>query len=183
MKFYLGVKCRVWSLGSLPKRESWKRIFKEGREKIISTYKNLSDRPLNFTCLWSFGKHCVLQILDKTTFWSPHRKQEHRIDICSYRCVTRVRMRRGNLFIRPRYPWSDLCVRSLKLSERRLWNFTDVTLADEDTNSILLKMPIGHSKAMHYTFSEKEVQKCSTLNSCFSTDFHRKIVKFCTKLS
>ena len=38
-------------------------------------------------------------------------------------------------------------------------------------------------QTMHYAFSEKEVQKCSTLNSCSSTDFHRKIVKFCTKLS
>ena len=32
-------------------------------------------------------------------------------------------------------------------------------------------------------FRKKRSKKCSTLNSCFSTDFHRKIVKFCTKLS
>ena len=37
--------------------------------------------------------------------------------------------------------------------------------------------------SMHYAFSEKEGQKCSTLNSCFSTDFRRKIVKFGTNLS
>ena len=36
---------------------------------------------------------------------------------------------------------------------------------------------------LHYAFSEKEGQKCSTLNCCFSTDFHWKIVKFWTKLS
>ena len=29
---------------------------------------------------------------------------------------------------------------------------------------------------MHFAFSEKEVRKCSTLNFCFSTDFHRKAV-------
>ena len=40
-----------------------------------------------------------------------------------------------------------------------------------------------NESSLHYAFSEKEGQKCSTLNSCFSTDFHRKIVKFCTKLS
>ncbi len=33
-------------------------------------------------------------------------------------------------------------------------------------------------ETLHYAFSKKEGQKCSTLNSCFSTDFHRKIVKF-----
>ena len=38
-------------------------------------------------------------------------------------------------------------------------------------------------QSMHYAFSKKEDQKCPTLNSCFFTDFHRKIVKFFTKLS
>ena len=38
-------------------------------------------------------------------------------------------------------------------------------------------------ETMHYAFLEKEGQKCLTLNSCFCMDFHRKIVKFCTKVS
>ena len=32
--------------------------------------------------------------------------------------------------------WSDLCVWSLEVSKTPFWNFTDVTPADEDTNSI-----------------------------------------------
>jgi len=40
-------------------------------------------------------------------------------------------------FYRTQVSWSDLCVWSLKLSERRCVNLTDVTLTDEDTNSIL----------------------------------------------
>ena len=35
---------------------------------------------------------------------------------------------------------------------------------------------------LNYAFLEKEYQKCSTLNSCLHTDFHRNIVKFCTNL-
>ena len=37
--------------------------------------------------------------------------------------------------------------------------------------------------AMHYEEVEQKGPKCSTLNYCFSTDFRRKIVKFCTKIS
>ena len=40
------------------------------------------------------------------------------------------------IFIRPRYPFSDLWVQ-VSLTERRSADLTDVTLADEDTNSIL----------------------------------------------
>ena len=40
-------------------------------------------------------------------------------------------------FYRTQVSWSDLCVWSLKLSERRCVNLTDVTLTDEDINSIL----------------------------------------------
>ena len=42
----------------------------------------------------------------------------------------------GLIFIGPRYPWSDLWVR-FSLSERGFADLTDVTLADQDTNSIL----------------------------------------------
>ena len=44
------------------------------------------------------------------------------------------------IFIGPRCPWSDLCVRMsgcLSVSPPPLWNLTELTLADEDTNSIL----------------------------------------------
>ena len=40
------------------------------------------------------------------------------------------------IFIGPRCPWSDLCVR-MSQTNRRCVDLTDVTLADEDTNSIL----------------------------------------------
>ena len=40
------------------------------------------------------------------------------------------------LFIGPRCPWSDLWIR-VSLTERAFADLTDVTLADEDTNSIL----------------------------------------------
>ena len=40
------------------------------------------------------------------------------------------------VFIGPRCPWSDLCVR-MSVSPRGFVDLTDVTLADEDTNSIL----------------------------------------------
>ena len=48
------------------------------------------------------------------------------------------------VFIGPRCPWSDLCVRMsvclsvrLSVTPRACVDLTDVTLADEDTNSIL----------------------------------------------
>ena len=56
-------------------------------------------------------------------------------------------------FIGPRCPWSDLWIR-LSLTERRFWNLTDVTLADEDTNSILTdnaNRAIQGNVAMHVT--------------------------------
>ena len=42
-----------------------------------------------------------------------------------------------NGFYRTQVSWSDLCVWSLEVSHKRLWNFSDVTPADEDTNLIL----------------------------------------------
>ena len=41
-----------------------------------------------------------------------------------------------SMFIGPRCPWSDLCVR-MSVTPRGFAYLTDVTLADEDTNSIL----------------------------------------------
>ena len=40
------------------------------------------------------------------------------------------------IFIGPRYPWSDLCVR-MSVRTTPCVDLTDVTLADEDTNPIL----------------------------------------------
>ena len=59
----------------------------------------------------------------------------------------------GRLFIGPRCPWGPIYGSGcLKLSEPPFADLTDVTLADEDTNSILmLIMPIGQSKAMQMT--------------------------------
>ena len=42
-----------------------------------------------------------------------------------------------SVFIGPRSPGPIYVSGCEYLSMRRLWNFTDVTLADEDTNSIL----------------------------------------------
>ena len=52
-------------------------------------------------------------------------------------------------FYRTQVSWSDLCVWFVSkwVSERRLWNFTDVTPADEDTNWILTDNDKKHSKA------------------------------------
>ena len=47
-----------------------------------------------------------------------------------------VNFQRFAIFIGPRCPWSDLWIR-LSLTEPPFANLTDVTLADEDTNSIL----------------------------------------------
>ena len=45
-------------------------------------------------------------------------------------------------------PWVPISL-THSLSERGFADFTDVTLADKDTNLILkLILPIGHSKAM-----------------------------------
>ena len=41
------------------------------------------------------------------------------------------------IFIGPRYPWSDLWVQ-VSLTHTPFADLTDVTLADEDTNSILI---------------------------------------------
>ena len=61
-------------------------------------------------------------------------------------------------------------------SESKLWSdWCDCWSMEQST---AFAKPIGRTNrlnALHYTFSEKEGQKCSTLNSCFSTDFHRKI--------
>ena len=49
-----------------------------------------------------------------------------------------VRCASGNVFIGPRCPWGPIYGSgSLKLTERPFADLTDVTLADEDTNSIL----------------------------------------------
>ena len=56
-----------------------------------------------------------------------------------------------SMFIGPRCPWSDLCVR-MSVTPRGFAYLTDVTLADEDTNSILTdnaNRAIGQSKEMH----------------------------------
>ena len=59
----------------------------------------------------------------------------------------------STVFIGPRCPWGPIYGSGfLKLSEPPFADLTDVTLADEDTNSILmLIMPIGQSKAMQMT--------------------------------
>ena len=93
------------------------------------------------------------------------------------------------------YCWDGVSTRT-QIFERK-WNwqnmFTQIFLSEiistaenggQGTHFLISQILKGLTHcAMHYAFSEKEGQKCLTLNSCFSTDFHRKIVKFCTKLS
>jgi len=58
----------------------------------------------------------------------------------SLRCVPGHIIHKGKIliFIGPRCPWGPIYGSGcLKLSELPLWNLTDMTLADEDTNSIL----------------------------------------------
>ena len=43
-------------------------------------------------------------------------------------------------------------------------------------------MEEDHTGHCTMRFWKKECQKCSNLNSCLHTDFHRNIVKFCTNL-
>ena len=49
----------------------------------------------------------------------------------------RPRLTERMVFIGPRCPWSDLWIRLSLTNSHTFWNLTDVTLADEDTNSIL----------------------------------------------
>ena len=72
------------------------------------------------------------------------------------------------IFIGPRSPWSDLCHGSGCHSIRPLpfWNLTDVTLADEDTNSILTdnaNRAIQGNVAMHVTLPGGQLwNQCSS---------------------
>ena len=58
--------------------------------------------------------------------------------------------------------WLFVCVLNVS-------NLTNITLCSLQSKYFWFILD-----TVHYAFSEKEGQKCSTLNSCFSTDFHRK---------
>ena len=58
-----------------------------------------------------------------------------------YLCIQNIQIfiyARMQVIIGPRYTWGPIYgSESLKLTHRRFWNFTELTLANEDTNSIL----------------------------------------------
>ena len=68
--------------------------------------------------------------------------------------------------------------KSLKLTHRRFWNFTELTLADEDTNSILTD---NANRAIQGNVAMQVTQPCGQL--CKQWKWHNLVTKFWTNPS
>ena len=86
---------------------------------------------------WSIVNHILINCWSSGDQLMIFKK---RLVLCT--CVTKKKKKQTNKqinkssFDRTQVSWFDLCV-WLSETEGRCWNFTDVTLTDEDTNSIL----------------------------------------------
>ena len=107
---------------------------------IIQTKKKHFGNNLNLTKMtpsWGTVPPLLLYLqmlciqLEGGVHWYLHEMHQH---IYLSICQPHPAFSQKIIFIGPRSPGPIYVSGSLKLSERRLWNFTDMTLADEDTN-------------------------------------------------
>ena len=131
VNFFTGPRCRCYTTCTLLFHlEAFQSIARQccGITGVVSRITQIENitKNVNF--------HFLLLVF--------HQLSQRKCCAASYMMILEYHEKYGRRcnFYRTQVSWSDLCVwlsLSKWVTERHCWNFTDVTLADEDTNWIL----------------------------------------------